>query len=70
MKFPVTTRARQNRSPKEKQQKNTFRITFFMAEVLPETCISATVGSIMVAMELVMAEGKRTQGRAMPVRTP
>ena len=32
--------------------------------------ISATAGRSMVEMELVMADGKRMQGRAIPVRTP
>lgn len=33
-------------------------------------CNPATVGVSIIEIELVMAEGKRMQGSAIPVRTP
>ncbi len=41
-----------------------------MRSLFPSAWAWATSGSSSTAMELVMAEGKKINGMAMPVRTP
>ena len=53
-----------------KQEPAAFLMRSFIRVRCPDAWISATAGMSMTETELVMAEGKRMQGSAIPVRTP
>ena len=67
---PKTRKKKQQPRPRIKQAPATFLIISTISLWLSVACISATVGISIIEMELVMAEGNRMQGRAIPVRTP
>lgn len=67
---PKLRRKTQQRLPKKMQQYTDFWMICDISFLLSRAWISATVGSSIVETELVMAEGKRTHGSAIPVMTP
>ncbi len=70
IQFPKIRKRRQHPRPSIKQEPATFFIIFIISLRLLVVWISATVGISMMEMELVIAEGNRMQGRAIPVSTP
>ena len=60
----------QHKLPSTEQNKITFLIIEKRICLFEAVCNSATVGSIIVATELVIAVGKSMQGSDIPVKTP
>ena len=70
MKEPVSRKNRQHERPRIKQAAVTFLIRSASSFFVFDVCISAIVGMSMTERELVMADGNKIQGSAIPFKTP
>ena len=70
MDLPKMRKNRQHDRPRRKQLITALRRTDSAECCFPAVLAALTAGSRTVLMDPVTAEGKRMQGRAMPVRTP
>lgn len=69
-RFPVSRKQRQQNRPRIKQLPAAFPAMRRTSVRVPVERAAVTAGVSMVPTELVTADGKRMQGRAMPVSTP
>ena len=68
--FPNIRKPRVQTPPKIRQEEMVLEAARFTAVLLPVASASETTGRSIREIEPVKAFGKRTSGRAMPVKTP